>query len=150
MHDETEIESWSAQGPVTELSDEHCWQLLDAESFGRLAIDHEGRPDLFPIDFHVDGRTIVFRTAEGNTKVRDLQANPYVALEADERTDATAKSVVLRGRADLVTDGDEIARLDRVPLPPWIPSRPYTYIRIVPASVRGRSFVHHLRVDRGA
>jgi nitroimidazol reductase NimA-like FMN-containing flavoprotein (pyridoxamine 5'-phosphate oxidase superfamily) len=114
MNNSAGVDSWSPQGPVTELSEERCWTVLDGASFGRLAMTRDGRPDVFPIDFRVDARTIIFRTAKGNTKLRDLGENAHVALEADDRTETEAVSVVVRGDATRVDDADEISRLDRV------------------------------------
>jgi nitroimidazol reductase NimA-like FMN-containing flavoprotein (pyridoxamine 5'-phosphate oxidase superfamily) len=148
MNNSAGVDSWSPQGPVTELSEERCWTVLDGASFGRLAMTRDGRPDVFPIDFRVDARTIIFRTAKGNTKLRDLGENAHVALEADDRTETEAVSVVVRGDATRVDDADEISRLDRLSFPTWIPTRPYVYVRIVPATLRGREFTHHLRTER--
>jgi nitroimidazol reductase NimA-like FMN-containing flavoprotein (pyridoxamine 5'-phosphate oxidase superfamily) len=138
------IDERSPQGPVTELSDERSWGLLERVSFGRLGLSLDGRPEIFPIDYHVDGRSIVFRTAAG-TKLRDLTSNPEVALEVDERNDHGAWSVVLKGLASVVDDADEIAAADRFELPNWVPVREYVYVRITPTSVMDRSFERHVR-----
>ncbi|MFC5502545.1 pyridoxamine 5'-phosphate oxidase family protein [Lysinimonas soli] len=148
MPAEVEFESWSPQGPVTELSDEHCWRLLAEAGFGRLAVSRGDRPAIFPIDFRVADGGVVFRTAEGSTKLSDLLANGWVALEMDERKGTGASSVVLTGHADPVSDPDRISAYDRLPLPPWIPNRPYVYVRISPDSVHGRAFTRHLTVER--
>ncbi|WP_308468538.1 pyridoxamine 5'-phosphate oxidase family protein [Rathayibacter soli] len=78
-----ELTGWSPRGPVTELSDAHCWSRLRRAGFGRLAVSIDGYREIFPLDFHVDKRSVVFRTADG-TKLRELIANPHVALEADK------------------------------------------------------------------
>ena len=138
------LDEWSPQGPVTELPDERSWELLKRVSFGRLGLSLDGRPEIFPIDYHVDGRSIVFRTAAG-TKLLDLTNNPEIVLEADERNDRGAWSVVLKGLAAVVDNADEIAAADRFELPNWVPVREYVYVRITPSSMMGRSFERHVR-----
>ena len=142
-----ELEGWSPRGPVVELSEEHSYEHLAAAAFGRLAVSLNGRPEIFPIDFHVDNRTVVFRTANG-TKLAEIIANPHVALEADERTKETSWSVVLNGTASVLEDSAEVAAADLLPLPDWIPVADYVYVRIVPSSIRGRSFDRHVHAGR--
>ena len=48
------------------LSDEECWALLEAQEVGRLGVSVAGEVDIFPLNFVVTDRTIVFRTAEGS------------------------------------------------------------------------------------
>jgi hypothetical protein len=141
-----DFDGWSPQGPVEELSDESCWSLLALESFGRLAVSVGDRPQIFPVDFHSDGRDILFRTAAGG-KLEALTGNPAVAFEVDLRTRTEAWSIVIDGTAHRVTNADEIAIADRAPLPVWIPTDPYVYVRITPTSIRGRRFVHSLMRD---
>ncbi|MBA3288174.1 MAG: pyridoxamine 5'-phosphate oxidase family protein, partial [Acidimicrobiia bacterium] len=50
---------------VEDVTPESCWELLRSMSVGRLATYASGRPHIVPVNFVVDGRTIVFRTAEG-------------------------------------------------------------------------------------
>ena len=138
-----DFDEWSPQGPVEELSEDSCWELLKLESFGRLAVSSENRPQIFPVDYYADGADILFRTAAG-TKLRDLIANEVVAFEVDLRSKAESWSVLVSGVARVVTDDAEIARADRAPLPSWIPVAPYVYVKIAATSVHGRRFVHTL------
>lgn len=141
MTNSRDFDEWSPQGPVEELSDESCWELLRGESFGRLAVSHRNRPQIFPVDFSLDGEVILFRTAAG-TKLRNLVANEHVAFEVDLRAAAESWSVIVTGIARVVTDQDEIAQADRASLPSWIPVASYVYVKIAPLTVHGRRFVH--------
>lgn len=142
-----DLDTWSPRGPVSELSEAGCWEFLHANSFGRLGLSVENRPDIFPVDYQADGSTIVFRTATG-TKLRELIENSSVVFEIDERTTHDAWSVVVRGTAEFLVKPDEIAAADRLPLPEWIPVATYIYVRITPTSVRGRRFVRRVEVER--
>jgi nitroimidazol reductase NimA-like FMN-containing flavoprotein (pyridoxamine 5'-phosphate oxidase superfamily) len=137
----TDFDEWSPQGPVEELSESSCWTLLEPASFGRLAVSIEGQPQIFPVDFYASNPDILFRSAEG-TKLRGLAANSRVAFEVDQSDGDETWSVVVTGIARMVTDAAEIAVADRAPLPPWIPTATYVYVRISPTSIRGRRFVH--------
>jgi hypothetical protein len=138
-----DFDEWSPQGPVEELSEESSWELLRLETFGRLAVSHDNRPRIFPVDYYANDTGVLFRTAAG-TKLRDLVSNDAVAFEVDRRSRAESWSIVVNGRARVLTDSDEIAVADRAPLPSWIPVAPYVYVAIVPTSVHGRRFVHSL------
>ena len=54
-----------AAGPVTVLSDDESWDLISGVHLGRLVTVLEGRPEIFPVNFVVQRRAILFRSAEG-------------------------------------------------------------------------------------
>jgi uncharacterized protein len=141
-----DFDDWSPQGPVEELSEESCWELLEPASFGRLAVSIDGQPQIFPVDFYASNPDILFRSAEG-TKLRGLAANNRVAFEVDESGVNESWSVEVNGIARLITDPGEIAVADRAPLPSWVPTATYQYVRISPTSIRGRRFVHSIFVS---
>jgi nitroimidazol reductase NimA-like FMN-containing flavoprotein (pyridoxamine 5'-phosphate oxidase superfamily) len=135
------VDEWSPQGPVTELSDERCWFLLDGSSFGRLGVSLDSQPEIFPVDYAADGASILFRTAEG-TKLRELIANGSVVFEVDDRTADSAWSVTVKGRAQVLDITADIEAADQQVLPEWYPTRPFVYVRIVPSEVHGRQYTH--------
>ena len=82
--------------PVEELGVEECWELLQDEQFGRLAYRLVDEVHLVPINYAVDGRSLLFRTASGN-KLLAAALESDVAFEIDWHDDLTAWSVVARG-----------------------------------------------------
>jgi nitroimidazol reductase NimA-like FMN-containing flavoprotein (pyridoxamine 5'-phosphate oxidase superfamily) len=136
-----DFDEWSPQGPVEELAEDSCWALLEPASFGRLAVSIDGQPQIFPVDYYARNPDILFRSADG-TKLRELSRGSQVAFEVDSRDEREAWSVVVNGVGRLVTDETEIAVADRAPLPAWVPTAPYVYVRITPTAIRGRRFVH--------
>ena len=56
--------------------------MLRTVSVGRLAVLADGRPDIFPVNYTIDGRTLAFRTGEA-TKLGKASKGAEVALEAD-------------------------------------------------------------------
>jgi nitroimidazol reductase NimA-like FMN-containing flavoprotein (pyridoxamine 5'-phosphate oxidase superfamily) len=133
------VDEWSPQGPVTELSDEQSWLLLDGSSFGRLGVSLDNQPEIFPVDYAADGTSILFRTADG-TKLRELIANGSVVFEADDRTADSAWSVTVKGQAHVLDRIEDIEAADQQVLPDWHPTRPFVYVRIVPSGIRGRQY----------
>ncbi len=132
------------QTPVTtnptELSVAQCWALLREAVVGRLAVLHDGLPDIFPVNFAVDRGSVVFRTGSG--ALYGSAAGAPVAFEVDgyDVADATAWSVVLRGSAREVTDLDDSLDAMTLPLFPWHQGPKPRIVRIEPVSVTGRRF----------
>lgn len=124
------------------LSPEDCWQLLDRHDVGRLAVAPAGIPDVFPINYVVVDRTVLFRTGEG-TKLTSVVVNRNVALEIDGYDPATntAWSVVLTGVADVVEDDDAAAALESLPLRPWNTAPKPHFVRVTPGTLAGRRFI---------
>ncbi len=132
---------------VTHLTDEQCWELLATHELGRL-VTHVGDVlDIFPVNYVVDGRSIVFRTAEGS-KLTELTINDVVLFEVDQYDEAEVWSVVVRGRARRLDTSAEVAEADALPLTPWIPTLKYNYVRIAPTSASGRRFRRGEEPDR--
>ncbi|MBG6053919.1 nitroimidazol reductase NimA-like FMN-containing flavoprotein (pyridoxamine 5'-phosphate oxidase superfamily) [Salinibacterium sp. CAN_S4] len=127
------------EAQIIPLNDQEMWALLDRTPMGRLAVAAAGELDIFPVNYIVDESSILFRTAAG-TKLVELTVNAAVAFEIDGFDETTAWSVVVKGRAARLDRQAEIDRADTLPLTPWIPTLKYTYVRVTPTSLSGRSF----------
>jgi uncharacterized protein len=135
---------------MTELSTPECWELLRTHEFGRLAFTVVDEQHITPINYAVDGETLLFRTAAGN-KLLAVALGAEVAFEIDDFSGETAVSVVVRGRARLL-DEYEAHRAENVPLRPWVDSHKYDVVEIAPVELTGRRFELdrpwlHLRTD---
>lgn len=130
-----------ADAQVETLSEAHCWELLRRAEIGRLAVWVEDHPEIFPVNFAVDRGALVFRTAEG-TKVSAALGESAVALETDgpDAEAGTAWSVVVKGRAEQITDTAGLMDTVRLPLFPWQGGEKGKFVRIVPTEVTGRRF----------
>ncbi len=137
----------STGADVYALSEDECWSLLDRRQLGRLAVAVGGQPDIFPVNYVVDGPRVLFRTAPGS-KLAELSANPLVAFEVDEYDDTYAASVVLKGFAQRLELQREIDVADQLPLAPWIPTLKYRWVKIAPTSITGRRFDRSPEPDR--
>ena len=127
---------------LEELEQNECLLLIGRHTVGRLAVNHGGRPGVFPVSFRRDGATIVFRSDEG-TKLDAIGDGAVVAFEVDELDERsrTGWSVVVTGPAVEVTDPTELAAVKRLRLEPWAPGAKARYVRIVPDAITGRRIV---------
>jgi len=129
------------------LTDDECWDRLAEQQLGRL-VTHVGDVlDIFPVNYTVDGESLVFRTAEGS-KLTELTINDQVLFEVDEYTDTDAWSVVVRGTARRLDTPEEVRAADKLPLRPWIPTLKYNYVRITATSLSGRDIERGEEPDR--
>lgn len=125
-------------GRVLELDDDECWDFLRSQELGRLAFQLAGEIHIVPINYAVDGRTLLFRTAPGE-KLLSVVLGTAVAFEVDRFTDEEARSVVVRGSARLL-DEEEAHRAELVPLRPWIGTEKYDVVELAPEVTTGRAF----------
>ena len=123
------------------LTTAECRELLDRHHFGRLGfIDSVGvLPSIIPVNYLLDDDKIVIRTDAGSKLNAALRGAP-VAFEADsvDETHEVGWSVVVRGRAEEVTDDDKLAELRQTPLLAWHPGPKPRYVRINASQVSGR------------
>lgn len=125
--------------PVTAMSDDECWAEMSSMALGRLATSVDGQPDIFPVNYVVQSRSILIRTAEG-TKLASAAINHRVAFETDDHDVACGWSVVVKGRATVLSSIDELAAAERAQVLPWISTPKQRFIRITPMEITGRRF----------
>lgn len=126
--------------PVSVLPESDCWKLLSSMTLGRLVTSVDGQPEIFPVNFVVQRRTVLFRTAEG-TKLMSTAINHNVLFEADDHNVAEGWSVVVKGVATILHDEDELAEAERAQILPWTSTTKQHYVRIRPRTVTGRRFI---------
>ena len=139
----------SALNPVTMLTEDECWELLKTQHVGRLVTRVGDIMDIVPLNYVVDGNTIVFRTGEG-TKLSELVVNHEVLFEADSYDSRRGWSVVLRGSARRIQKMDEILDAEELPLRPMVATLKMVFVRIQAHSLTGRSFHFGAEPDRSA
>jgi len=128
------------ESPVTVLNASRAWDLLAGQQIGRIVVVDEGVPEIFPINYVVDGESIVFRTAAG-TKLDGVLKVGHCAFEIDTWDIDHGYSVVLRGRAAPVTDTAELDRVQVLPLKPWVPTVKTIFVRVTADDISARRFV---------
>ena len=96
------------------LTDEQA-RLLQEPNFGTVAtVNPDGSPQLSIVWIDWDGTHVLFNTAVGRVKPRNLERDPRVSVLVLDRKDGY-HWVAVRGKAELTTDGadehiDKLAR----------------------------------------
>jgi len=125
--------------PVNIMSASESWDLLASTAIGRLVTSVDGQPEIFPVNFAVQHRTVLFRTAEG-TKLISAAINNSVLFEVDDHNAAEGWSVIVRGIARTLRSSEEFDEAEQAQLLPWTATLKQHFIRIRPVSITGRRF----------
>jgi nitroimidazol reductase NimA-like FMN-containing flavoprotein (pyridoxamine 5'-phosphate oxidase superfamily) len=129
---------------MQEIPADECHRLLATQEIGRLAVNAEHHPLVFPVNYAMDGTTVVIRTSPG-TKLTaaDHAAVTFEVDDIDRRT-RSGWSVLVRGVAEEVGPEhreDLVARTHATGLQPWAPGEHGRWLRLIPTSVTGRRIV---------
>jgi nitroimidazol reductase NimA-like FMN-containing flavoprotein (pyridoxamine 5'-phosphate oxidase superfamily) len=123
------------------LSEQECLDLLKGARYGRVAVvTAAGRPEIFPVNFALHVRTVVFVTGSAIMQARAPLG--HVAFEADHIDPMTHEGwdVVVSGEGADITDSVDhlslIARSDRVEQ--WAPGPKDHWISIINPHFNGR------------
>lgn len=125
---------------LTPIGEDECFELLASQTLGRLAVLRDGRPEIFPVNYALDGRTVIIRTAAG-VKL-DYGSFAHVAFEV-ERIDPDTREgwvVELKGFAEEITDGADAWSVHaRGAGPdPWVQGTHERFLAIARGEVSGR------------
>lgn len=125
------------------LSRQECMRLLGQASLGRVALTVGALPAVFPVHYAVLGDSLVFRSGPG-TKLSAAGSGSVVCLEADDVDPEfhTGWSVMVVGRTRLIDDGPELARMQSLPLRPWV-GEADAFVEVEASMVSGRRIVAH-------
>jgi uncharacterized protein len=123
-----------AEATLEEIPREECLALLATEEVGRLAVNWATGPLVVPVNFVLDGETIVFRSGPG-TKLRALAGRP-VGFQVDHFDGArrVGWSVLARGRAREVS----ARQYEGLPVDPWVPDDKAHWVAIKILELSGR------------
>lgn len=126
---------------MTILTVDECMRLVSGAvpRIGRVAFVSEGRPVILPVNYVYHQGAVVFRTDRG-AKLSAAANGEQVAFEVDaiDPTWREGWSVLVQGRAEHVTDPDELERLEALPLQPWAGGEKPAYVRILSTEISGR------------
>jgi nitroimidazol reductase NimA-like FMN-containing flavoprotein (pyridoxamine 5'-phosphate oxidase superfamily) len=123
-----------------ELSPEECRDLLGAGLVGRVAVCTPVGPHIVPVNYGVVDESVVLRTSPYSILGSQARGS-ILALEIDQFDYERQRgwSVVARGRAEAVTDADDLSRLRSVWVPTaWASGQRNLYVRIRWTELTGR------------
>lgn len=138
----TELSNPPMEMVLEEIDRDECLRLMSTQSIGRLAVADHGYypPHIVPVNFTVEADAVIFRSDPGLKFKLAVLSEHSVSFEVDsiDRTGRMAWSVVVQGRAELLTD-DDVDGLTYGPwLQPWAPGERREWVRIVPYAITGR------------
>lgn len=122
------------------LTFEECLDRIASSGVGRVAFVADGEIEVLPVNYTVEGARVAFRTAAGS-KLEAAVEQAVVAFEVDafDRAERSGWSVVIKGRAEVVSDEALIARLERSRLKPYAMAVPKPeWVVIHPNGITGR------------
>ena len=127
------------------IGEEECLDLLKQVEYGRVSVvTAEGRPEIFPVNFAVRGRTVVFVTGSDTLVAR--APSGHVAVEADHIDPETHEGwdVVVSGEGTDITKAvDSFALLARTyAIVSWVPGRKDHWISVLNPHFSGRRLSH--------
>ncbi|MGV9416476.1 pyridoxamine 5'-phosphate oxidase family protein [Streptomyces sp. NPDC003674] len=122
------------------LSRQKCLRLLAGVPVGRVVYTRRALPTALPVNFSLDSDSSVVLRASGDSDLVRAIDGVVVAFEADD-FDAevrTGWSVVVTGRATVVTEPAEHERLSRTGPRSWVVTHGGVFVRIEAELVTGR------------
>lgn len=136
------MDAAAAEPEAQRLGVHECWRYLRSTSVCRMAFTRGNTGEIFPLNYVPSDGTPLVRTGEG-TKTDALAEGKVVALEADglNQYGTIAWSVVVKGRAAVVSDAEEFEDAADAGLSPWQAGPKNSLIRVTPEEITGRRFV---------
>ena len=129
-------EPWFA-GHLRELSRDECLELLAIKAVGRVAYCTPDGPEVLPLNYVVEGDTLLFRTSPHSALGRHLRLD-VAAFQVDEVDDYTESgwSVLVRGTVEPLST-DDLPPAGQRPRP-WVEGSRPLHLRLTPRSITGR------------
>lgn len=124
---------------TTELDRDTCLRLLERHHVGRIAVNGEEGPLVVPVNYVVDGRTVVIRSDLGValevTGEHDRGAFEIDGIDEGRRL---GWSVLVRGRLREITAEGELEQLRELPVGPSVGGAGAHFLRLDAATITGR------------
>jgi nitroimidazol reductase NimA-like FMN-containing flavoprotein (pyridoxamine 5'-phosphate oxidase superfamily) len=101
-------------GLMETLDRDTCFELLRTVAIGRVAwAAEDGHAVVLPVNFVVNGDSVVFRTAEGS-KLHAVREGHRLSFEADDVEPAlhVGWSVLITGVAEILSEAEQVRRLE--------------------------------------
>ena len=122
------------------LSAEQVKLLRETHIAFVATVNRDGSPQVTPVWIDTDGEAIVFNTARGRVKCRNLERDPRVSIAVVDAANPETRTLIARGTAVLSEEGalEHIDFLSRkYGGKPWVPVAGQTrvIVRVLPDRV---------------
>jgi nitroimidazol reductase NimA-like FMN-containing flavoprotein (pyridoxamine 5'-phosphate oxidase superfamily) len=125
---------------LMEIGEMECFALLERQELGRLAVVRDGQPEIFPVNYALDGHMILMRTQPGVKLTYATLARVAFEVEDIDPVSREGWVVVVHGVAQDITDAidrsSEHARA--IEVRPWVMGPHEHHIAIAHPRVSGR------------
>jgi uncharacterized protein len=130
----------SAHPQLEVIDRDECLRLLGSDEIGRLAVIVGNTANIVPVNYALDGETVVFRTDPGTKLDHGPRARASFEVDRLDRERRSGWSVVATGRLDEVTlyDAATFDRVQRLAVDPSAGGDKTHWMRLVPDRVTGR------------
>jgi nitroimidazol reductase NimA-like FMN-containing flavoprotein (pyridoxamine 5'-phosphate oxidase superfamily) len=128
-------------GKLEEISVAECWQLVATQPVGRVAVIVGHYPQVFPVNYAVEGKTILYRTGTGAKLYSIHRSNVTFEVDQIDVVQRTGWSVMVMGVAEELKaerNRSAISHADLGGARPWAPGTRDHFIRIVADQITGR------------
>lgn len=125
---------------IAVLDEEECLARLATSTVGRIGQVRDGRVEIIPVNYRIDGRHLYLRTREDGI-LSGLHEEADVAFEVDhiEALEGSGWSVLLGGRVERV-EPDEAESIEAAAhVRPWAGSERALWFRFVIERISGRA-----------
>jgi uncharacterized protein len=129
-----------SQRRLSPLTVSECFALLNDDEVGRLIFVDDVGPAALPVNYAVDGESIVFRI-EHSSKQFALRAGLAFEVDRINRSLHSGWSVLVRGTAQELTMDEAAALVHRVKSAfprPWAEGVHNVWMKLTPTEVTGR------------
>jgi len=126
-------------GVLAHLDRAGCLVLLASRPVGRLVFTHRALPDVLPVNYRLDGESLLIRLGRGSVAAMATR-NAVVAFEVDE-IDPVARtgwSVTVVGHAREIVDPDELSRVQSLQLTSWVGDHRDHFVSVAVEKITGR------------
>jgi nitroimidazol reductase NimA-like FMN-containing flavoprotein (pyridoxamine 5'-phosphate oxidase superfamily) len=122
---------------------DECLRLLAGDEIGRLAVVVGNTAIVLPVNYALDGETVVFRTDPGSKLDHGPRARASFEVDSFDRARRTGWSVLATGRLEEVTSYDTTTyeRVRGVSVDSLVSGDKAHWMRLVPDRLTGRRVV---------
>jgi nitroimidazol reductase NimA-like FMN-containing flavoprotein (pyridoxamine 5'-phosphate oxidase superfamily) len=140
---ETELENVDeiTKAGLDELDSVECWELLGTQPVGRVAVVVDHYPLVVPVNYAVDGASVVFRSSAGSKLDRIHGAKVAFEVDQIDPVHRTGWSVLVKGIAtglNVRGNRDLADRSGAAGARPWAAGEREYLVRIVAEEITGR------------
>jgi uncharacterized protein len=124
---------------LTPLDRRTCLALLASRPVGRLIFTHRALPDVLPVNYRLEGETLLIRLNSGSVAASAIR-DAVVAFEVDEidTGSRTGWSVTVVGHAHEITETAELRRVQALDLVTWVADKRDHFVCVDAERITGR------------